>query len=181
MVIQAIIWTRRRQSALVEPYNHGVANHSSQVRAAMMQFQGEKSFSLPPAEVWAKIADARFLLSCVPGVETVSLSEADRAAFMLRPGFSFVRGALEVQLTIVERKPETGMTLHLSSKGIGSSSEVEARLCLGVDGMGSRLQYVADVKNLGGLLKAVPKTLIQGAAHKVIVDALNVLEGKLKG
>ena len=94
----------------------------------------------------------------------------DRADLVLRPGFSFVRGTLEVKLHLVEREAP-GATFQLLSKGIGSSSEVRATLAVSENGAGSRVHWLAEVMSLGGLLKMVPAGLIRGAAEKVINDA----------
>jgi carbon monoxide dehydrogenase subunit G len=145
----------------------------------MLHFEGDKDFSHPPAQVWAKLSDARFLVQCIPGAEAVSQAEADRAACTIRPGFAFVRGTLDVALEVAERKPESWVRLLLHSKGIGSSSEVEAVLALAEQDKGCRVHWTADVKQLGGLLKAVPSGLIRAAAQKVIADVLAAVEAKL--
>src|SRR3954454_2927162 len=138
----------------------------------MLRFEGDRDFNLPPGQVHAKLGDARFLVECIPDVESVSVNEADRAELIIRPGFSFVRGTLEVTLSVVDRPTPTepsgnGSTrVLLSSRGIGSSSEVEATLAVSEQGAGTRVHWVAEVKSLGGLLKLVPSGLIRGAAEK---------------
>ena len=109
------------------------------------------------------------------------LLEPDRATLVLRPGFAFVRGTLDLEMNVVERQEPTSARLVLNSKGIGSSSEVEASLAIAAIENGSRLHWIAEVKSLGGLLKMVPGGLIRGAAQKVIGDALDAIGGKLEG
>ena len=135
----------------------------------MLQFDGDREFALPPADTYARLVDVPFLVGCIPDVETVRLAEADRAELVLRPGFSFVRGTLDVTLRLVGREP-FGATFQLVSKGIGSSSEVRATLAVAEHGAGSRVHWIAEVVSLGGLLKMVPAGLIRGAAEKVIND-----------
>jgi carbon monoxide dehydrogenase subunit G len=146
----------------------------------MLRFEGERVFGLAPAELFAKLTDARFLVRCIPDVETVKQADADRAELVLRPGFSFVRGTLEVALEVVDRVAPTSARVLLHSKGIGSSSEVEATLNLAPQDAGTRVAWVAEVKSLGGLLKLVPGGLIRGAAQKVVADAWDAVEAKLK-
>jgi carbon monoxide dehydrogenase subunit G len=135
----------------------------------MLHFEGDREFPQTPAEVWAKLRDARFLVRCIPGAENSSADQG-QAACTLRPGFAFVRGTLEVTLRVVEAVETSSVRLALHSKGIGSSSDVAAALALtGQDG-GTRVHWTADVTSLGGLLKAVPQGLIRGAAEKVIGD-----------
>ena len=147
----------------------------------MMRFEGDRDFPLPPADLYTKLTDARFLVTCLPDVEGVSEQEADRAVLTLRPGLSFARGTLEVTLQVVEKTPPTAARMRVSSKGIGSSSTVEASLALAANGDGTRVHWIAEVKELGGLLKMVPQGLIRGAAEKVLNNAWAAVEAKVKG
>jgi carbon monoxide dehydrogenase subunit G len=147
--------------------------------AVMVRFEGEKDFPLPPADLWAKLTDAQFLVQCIPDVESVAEQEPDHAALVLRPGFSFVRGTLEVTLRVVDAVAPTAARYLLVSKGIGSSSDVEATVALAPEGTGTRVRWTAEVKALGGLLKMVPAGLVRGAAQKVVHDAWAAVEAKL--
>ena len=146
----------------------------------MLHFEGDRDFPQPSADLFAKLTDARFLTTCLPDVEKVSEQEADRAVLTLRPGLAFARGSLEVTLQVVEMTPPTTARMLLTSKGIGSSSTVEAVLALAPNGDGTRVHWVAEVKELGGLLKMVPQGLIRGAAEKVLNDSWAAVETKLR-
>jgi uncharacterized protein len=145
----------------------------------MVRFEGEKDFPQPPAELWAKLSDARFLVQCIPDVESVVEVESDRARMALRPGFSFVRGTLEAALRIVDAVSPTAARYTIANKGIGSSADVEATIALAPQDAGTRVRWTAEVKALGGLLKMVPSGLIRGAAQKVVNDAWSAVEAKL--
>jgi carbon monoxide dehydrogenase subunit G len=145
----------------------------------MLHFEGEKVFSQTAADLWAKLSDARFLVQCIPGVEAVSQAEPQLGVCVLRPGFAFVRGTLEITLRVVDAVPGKSVRFHVRSKGIGSSSTVEASLTLIPQDNATQVHWTADVQELGGLLKAVPRGLIQASAQKVIADVWAALEGKL--
>lgn len=145
----------------------------------MLQFAGDREFTQSAADVYARLTDVSFLVGCIPDVETVKAVEAERAELVLRPGFVFVRGTLEVTLVMVEKVEPRSARVQLLSKGIGSSSEVEATLALTPLGQGTRVQWTAAVKSLGGLLKMVPSGLIRGAAEKVINDAWDRIGAKM--
>jgi uncharacterized protein len=145
----------------------------------MLQFEGVKDFSRPPAEVFARLTDASFLAECMPGVESVKEADRDRAVCVLRPSFTFVRGTLEGTLQIVDRVAPTSARLLLHSKGIGSTSDVEAALRLEPQGTGTRMHWSAQVVQLGGLLKALPPGLVKGSAEKILTDAWVALETKM--
>jgi carbon monoxide dehydrogenase subunit G len=146
----------------------------------MLHFEGDRGFSQPPAELWARLSDPRFLVGCIPGSESVREAAADHAVCMIRPGFAFVRGTLEVTLKVVEAVAPASVRLELHSKGIGSSSDVAAALALTPQDAGTRVHWTADVQSLGGLLKAMPPGLIRGAAEKVIGDVWTNVTARLQ-
>ena len=136
----------------------------------MQRFAGERTFALPPAELWPKLSDAAFLARCVPDATLKGEPEHDRARYTVRPGFSFARGTLDVTMEILERREPETVRFRLASKGIGSSSVVESALTLMPQDAGAKVRWNAEVTQLGGLLKMVPAGLIRGAAQKVIDD-----------
>jgi len=146
----------------------------------MLHFEGDRDLAQPPADVSTRLGDARFLVQCIPGVEKVAVAETARAVCTLRPGFSFVRGTLDLTLLVVETVPDRSTLLKLTSKGIGTTSEVDVVLTYTTAERGTRIHWTADITQLGGLLKAVPQGLIKGAAQKVIEDVWVNVEDKLK-
>lgn len=136
----------------------------------MQAFEGERTLAKPVSEVWSKLRDARFLVSCIPDSKPGSLAEMDKTTCTVRPGFSFVRGSLEVTVQVSKFEENKSLCYLLTSKGIGSSSEVEAIVNFEPEASGTRLKWKAEIKSLGGLLKAIPGGLIRGAAQKVIED-----------
>ena len=145
----------------------------------MLRFEGDKDFPQAPAQVWSKLTDAQFLVQCVPGVESVSHSDTRKVICTLRPGFAFVRGTLELSMEIADAIPDASGTILLSTKGIGTTSTVEASFHVDPVGPGTHMHWSAEVKTLGGLLKAVPQGLVKAAAQKVITDSLTAVETKL--
>ena len=145
-----------------------------------LRFEGDRQFSLPPAQLWPKLRDAAFLVHCIPDARVLAQPERDRAQCNVRPGFSFARGNLDVTINILDSQEPVNVRFALVSKGVGSSSEVESALTLTADDGGSAVHWIAEVKQLGGLLKMVPNGLIRGAAQKVIEDVWNGIAAKLK-
>jgi len=145
----------------------------------MLHFEGDSDFPLPPEPLFARLSDARFLVQCIPGVESVSQAESHRAVCVLRPGLSFVRGTLEIALQVTEAIATTSLRVLAHGKGIGSSNDVEAVLAFAPQDGGTRVHWTADVTNFGGLLKAVPQGLLKGAAQKVIADVWEAVKTKV--
>lgn len=134
-----------------------------------MHFEGDREFSRPVSEVWAQLSDARFLVQCIPGVESPR-ADADTAAWTVRPGLSFMRGKLDLTAKQMEKVPDQLVRWRVHGKGIGSSNTVDVTMMVAPADGGTRVHWTADITELGGLLKAVPQGLIKGAAQKVIND-----------
>src|SRR5262245_46528448 len=121
-----------------------------------MKFDGVHDFAQSADEVWVKLTDARFLAPCLPDLDTVKESEADRAVCVVKPGFSFARGSLELTVRVLDKVPARSARFVMDGKGIGSSSTVEASFALAAkDAGGCAMTWTAAITQLGGLLKAV--------------------------
>lgn len=146
----------------------------------MQAFQGERTFSLDSAQLWAKLRDAAFLASCIPDGTPHEGATHDKAVCTVQPGFSFMRGSLDITIEFVAGDEPTTLQFKLISKGIGSSSEVLSSLTIATHELGSKVNWNAEVTNLGGLLKMIPGGLIRGAANKVIEDVWTGIAAKLQ-
>jgi len=146
----------------------------------MLRLEGDKDLAQPLAEVWAKVTDARFLVQCIPDLDTVSRAEADEAVFVVRPSLAFMRGSLDVTARLFDKTEPTSFRVSLASKGIGSGAVVEVAMTLLARDGGTRVHWMAEVKELTGLLKLAPAGLIRGAAQKVIGDLWDRVEAKLR-
>jgi carbon monoxide dehydrogenase subunit G len=143
-----------------------------------MLFEGDKSFPLPPDALAAKLGDAAFLVSSLNNAEAVKLHGPDSAEWKMRPALSFVSGILDSRLEIVAREPK-GLHLRITSKGIGSGSTTDIHLTLSAGDGGTKVHWLGEITALTGLLKMVPKGLIQSTAMKVIEDIWTGVEKKL--
>jgi carbon monoxide dehydrogenase subunit G len=146
----------------------------------MLRFEGDQELSRPLPEAWARLTDARFLVQCIPDLGTVSRVDADEVEFTVRPRLAFVSGSLDVTARIFDKTEPTSARVVLVSKGIGSSATIETALTLGAAEGLTRVHWVAEVKELTGLLKLVPSGLIRGAAQRVIGELWNNVAARLK-
>jgi carbon monoxide dehydrogenase subunit G len=145
----------------------------------MQPFEGERTFNLPPEQLWPKLRDAAFLVACIPDGTPHEGATRDKAVCTVHPGFTFVRGSLDVTIEINGGEEPKTLSYSQKSKGIGTSSEVETSLVLEPHEGGTKIKWRAEVKSLGGLLKMAPSGLIRGAANKVIEDGWTGVAAKL--
>jgi carbon monoxide dehydrogenase subunit G len=146
----------------------------------MQPFEGERIFALPPEQLWPKLRDAAYLAQCIPEGTPHEGATRDRAVCTVTPGFSFMRGSLDVTIEVLGGVEPTSIRYSQKSKGIGSNSEVETALTLSPCEQGTKIHWRSEVKSLGGLLKMMPTGLIRGAAQKVIEDGWKGVAEKLQ-
>jgi len=146
---------------------------------AALHFEGDNEFLQPPAELFARLSDARFLVSCLPDVESTTKTETTAAECVVRPGFSFVRGSIQLTLKVAEAVADKSLRILAHGKSIGASNDLELNLNLAPKDSGTRVHWTADITNLTGLLKLAPQGLLKGAAQKVINDVWEAVRKKL--
>ena len=147
----------------------------------MQPFEGERIFPLPPEQLWPKLRDAAFLTQCIPESTPHEGGTRDKAMATVQPGFSFMRGSLDVTIEVIGGQEPTSITYSQKSKGIGSSSEVQTELTISPHEQGSMVRWRSEIKSMGGLLKLAPTGLLRAAAQKVIEDGWKGVAEKLKG
>jgi carbon monoxide dehydrogenase subunit G len=100
---------------------------------------------------------------------------------VVKPGFAFMRATLKMTLEIVEATPDSLVQYRIASSGIGASMKVACTMRIAPEGEGSRVEWVAQVTELSGLIAAVSPALIRGAAEKVIREAWGAVRGQVEG
>ena len=145
----------------------------------MIHFEGVEAFPLPVAEVAAKLSDAGFLANCVPDAQ-VSTATPDKAVGKIKPKLSFLTGGLTLEADVTAREVGKSVAYKLVTKTIGASSTVTTNLEFKeAEGGGTAVVWSGDLVAVTGLLKMVPKGLLEGSAKKVIDDVWTALRAKL--
>src|SRR5262245_35298152 len=147
----------------------------------MLQIKGEEPFDQAPEILWASLSRPDFLCQCFPGLDRVLRCDDRSAAVIVRPGFSFVRGTLEVAFEFAEAEKPRFARVLIHIKGIGSSAELESTFHLTVVTTGTTIAWTMNSLQIGGLLKAVSQGLIQAAAQKVAADTWMEIRTKIRG
>ena len=149
---------------------------------ANLEFSGKESFHLPADTVFARLLDLDFIAEGIPDLVSSEKKSETAMACRIRPGFSFLRGTLDVQMEIVEAVPPERAKMAVAGKGIGASLEIETILAVTPleNGDACEVVWKSEVTKLGGLLRSVSKGLIQGAAAKVSGDIWADLHQRLE-
>jgi carbon monoxide dehydrogenase subunit G len=149
------------------------------VRVPTFQFQGEELFDHPQPKVWRFLTDLRNIQKCSPQLQEVKYPRDGAMTAKLVPEFSFARGALDLTVELKEKAEPDTARVALTARGMGSNAEIEVGLSLTGSDNKTQLRWTADAK-LGGLLSAVSKGLVEGAARKVIAETFAKVRNELK-
>jgi carbon monoxide dehydrogenase subunit G len=144
----------------------------------MIHFEGDKSFPLPVAEVAARLSDAGFLANCLPDAQ-VSLASPEKAEWKLKPKLSFITGSLNVEMTRTAHETGKSVNFQVFARAIGATSTVLTHLSFAESAGGTAVHWTGDLTEVTGLLKIVPKGLIEGSARKVIEDVWAAVSARL--
>ncbi len=146
----------------------------------MIQFEGDEPFPGPPAEVAAKLSDAAFLVGCLPDA-TITTATPDRAAWSMHPKVALLTGELKAELDVTGREPRA-VSFRIGTRAMGAGSSVRAVLdFLDAPAGGTTVKWKAELTEVTGLLRMVPRVVLQGAMQKVIAEAWPAIRGKMTG
>src|SRR4051812_43830427 len=75
------------------------------VMASPLTFGGEETFSVPPERLFAALTDLDQLTKIIPDLVSSERIDERTLKCVVRPGFSFLRGTLKLQISIIDRQP----------------------------------------------------------------------------
>lgn len=145
-----------------------------------MEFSGTEKIQAAADDVYAKLVDLDFVKGGIPDLVSAE-RVGDELRCKVRPGVSFLKGTLDVVFQIVEAaKPMAKMTVR--GKGIGASLEIETTMHVrpAAETGICEVEWNSQVTQLGGLLRAVSKGLIEGLAQKVSRQTWDDLKKRLE-
>ena len=144
----------------------------------MIAFAGDRSFPLPAPEAAAKLSDVGWLVGTLPDVQVVSATP-ERAVWKMKPKLTFVTGHLETTMDRTAHDPGAAVSYRVVTKTIGASSTVLIRLEFRAADGGTQVHWTGELVEVTGLLKMVPKGLLQATAEKVIGEVWAAVGARL--
>ena len=136
-----------------------------------LEFGGQEVFGAPPERVFAALTDLDGLARIIPDVESSARPDENTLTCVVRPGFSFLRGTLNLTVTAQDVRPPEWADMRTVAKGIGTQITIESKLELTAHGSGSQLNWQAEITERKGLVAAVSTALVKAAADQVIRQA----------
>ncbi len=136
-----------------------------------MKFSGFEHFDAPVETVFDQITNLEFTAKTLPGLERIEKLAATHLECRVKPPFSFLSGAMQMVFDVLESDRPSSARMRVKGKGIGASVTIETSIKLSPEMDGTRLEWSSQVTELGGLIKAVSRSLIEAAARKIVSDS----------
>ena len=145
-----------------------------------MKFSGSEHFDYPVETVFDEITDLNVTAKTLPGMERVERVDSKHLECRVRPKFSFLTGSMQMTFDILETNRPSSARMRVIGKGIGASLAIETSIHLTAEDAGTRLDWESEVTQMTGLVKALSRTLIEGAARRVVADSWAVFRTHLQ-
>lgn len=147
--------------------------------APKLQLAGTETFAASPEAVFDHLTNLDRLAENIPDLESAQRVDEQTLACVVRPGFSFMRGKvnLKIRLDEVERPTTAQLTTEMS--GIGQAMQAESSIRLLPIPAGTQLEWEVRVLQLKGLIATVSPSLIKAAAERIIVQSYAKIREKL--
>ena len=145
-----------------------------------MHYDG--AFDVPSSKqkVFDFLMDPAKIASIFPDAQDVKKIDEDNFSLKAKVGVSFVKGMMDVKMSVVERRPPVFARMKAKGNGLGSSVELENTFNIddSPGGKGTTVKWSADAK-IAGLMASVGSRLIEAAAQKYVAEIVWSLKEKL--
>ena len=127
-----------------------------------MHVEKKYSINVPIEKLWGLISVPDSAIGFLPDIESYQRLDDSNFVLKARAPFSFISGTIKMDLNFITPKPHL-IELKIHGKSIGSNFEISAEIQLIGDDETTWIEWASEMKS-GGLLKAIPETVLTGAA-----------------
>jgi carbon monoxide dehydrogenase subunit G len=136
-----------------------------------MNFSGTEHFHAPIETVFDKVTNLELTAKMLPGLDRVEKLEPTHLECRVKPTFSFLSGTMQMVFDLLEVNRPSMARMRVTGKNIGGSLVIETSVHLSQEEAATRLDWASQVVESKGLIKALSRTLIEGAAKKIVTDS----------
>lgn len=144
-----------------------------------LTFGGQETFAASPQRLFAILTDMDSMARLIPDLASAEKGPENTIRCVVRPGFSFLRGTLKLNLNLSEVQPDSRACMSVEASGIGVNMTIISQLEIALDGSGSQLDWNARVEQMRGLVATVSPALIRAAADQVIRHTWSLVRKEL--
>jgi carbon monoxide dehydrogenase subunit G len=151
---------------------------------AKIELSGTEQFTFSPEMLFDKLTNFDQLTSHIPDLESSQRIDERTLTCVVRPGFSFLRGKVTLNIEFTELQRPTSAAMRTTVKGIALGMVAESTMAIrpvdrhsvaevrersrGLQQGGSQLDWQVRVVELKGLIATVSTGLVKAAAERVI-------------
>jgi carbon monoxide dehydrogenase subunit G len=139
------------------------------------------TFDVPPSpeKVYDFVTDPSKVTTIFPDVSDVKIADENNFSLKAKVGMSFIRGTMDVKLTMAEKRRPEMARLKARATGMNSSVDLESTFTLqGTNSGGTQVSWAADAK-ISGMMASVGSRLMDSAADKYVKQIIGNLKQKL--
>jgi carbon monoxide dehydrogenase subunit G len=141
----------------------------------------EGSFETPTARsvVWDFLLNPNQIAPCFSDLQSLEVTSPDSFRAKVKVGISVVRGTMDFEFRIDDKRPPTSATLLGTGRGVGSTVEMQTKFTLNEITTGTAVGWAADV-NVGGVMAGLGAKLLESTSRKMVEQVLENLKEKLR-
>jgi carbon monoxide dehydrogenase subunit G len=145
-----------------------------------MHYDGSFEVPVPRQKVYDFVMDPTKITSIFPDVQDLKIIDENNFTLKAKVGISFIRGMMDVKMSIIERRPPSFAKMKAKGTGLSSTIELDNTFTMEelAGGVGTRVIWAADAK-IGGLMASVGSRLVDAAAQKYVAEIIGSLKEKL--
>ena len=144
-----------------------------------MHYDGGFDVSAPKEKVYDFVTDPKKVTTIFPDVQSVKVIDPTNFQIKAKIGLSFIKGTMDVKLTLVDNKRPTFTKLKARGTGLNSAVDLESSFTLEDNSAGgTHVKWSADAK-ISGMMASVGSRLIDAQADKYVKQIIGSLEKKL--
>lgn len=136
--------------------------------AGALDLDGVEHFKSPPDDVYRVLTDIDLMPELIPDLQSYEKVDEHQLKCVVRPGFSFIRGKLNISIQMAELQPPESAIMLIAARGIGTEIDIESRFKLAAENGGTEMAWSAKVVRLKGLVATVSPALTSAAAGVVL-------------
>jgi uncharacterized protein len=143
-----------------------------------LHYEGSFDVKASREKVYDFVTDPHKVTTIFPAVQSVKVIDPSNFSLKAKVGMSFIKGVMDVKLTLLDSKRPSFTKLKARGTGLNSSVDLESSFTLEESAGGTHVKWAADAK-ISGMMASVGSRLIDSAADRYVKEIIGSLEKKL--
>jgi len=144
-----------------------------------LHYEGSFDVRASREKVYDFVTDPHKVTSLFPDVQSVKVIDPNNFALKAKVGMSFIKGIMDVKLSLVDGKRPSFSKIKARGTGLNSSVDLESSFTLEeIPAGGTHVKWAAEAK-ISGMMASVGSRLIDSAADRYVKEIIGSLERKL--